>query len=96
MVHWRLGCLPCHPARLAQGVSWSLSPKRLTLRCSRPATAGFASLRRRLGSNVRPRERRQCDPASPVEPPLPQHRRAPLTYSFRPVLTFTWTTLLAS
>ena len=27
----------------------------LTLRCSRPATAGFASLRRRLSSNVRPR-----------------------------------------
>ena len=34
--------------------SWSLcSTRRLTLRCSRPATAGFASLRRRLSSNVR-------------------------------------------
>jgi hypothetical protein len=29
----------------------------LTLRCTRPATAGFASLRRRVNSNVRPFKR---------------------------------------
>src|SRR5882724_6047212 len=56
---------PCCVAGAVSGKvrAWQASPsfapaasvgRGLTLRCTRPATAGFASLRRRVNSNVRP------------------------------------------